>query len=61
MNENLIAYLVAYLIAAIPFGLLFGLLFGGVNIKKSGSKSIGATNVLSIIAPRVFLKSLPTF
>lgn len=49
MNENLIAYLVAYLIAAIPFGLLFGLLFGGINIKKSGSKSIGATNVLRVI------------
>jgi glycerol-3-phosphate acyltransferase PlsY len=49
MNENLIAYLVAYLIVAIPFGLLFGLLFGGINIKKSGSKSIGATNVLRVI------------
>lgn len=49
MNENLIAYLVAYLIGAIPFGLLFGLLFGGINIKKSGSKSIGATNVLRVI------------
>ncbi|ARR01196.1 MULTISPECIES: glycerol-3-phosphate 1-O-acyltransferase PlsY [Campylobacter] len=49
MNENLIAYLLAYLIGAVPFGLLFGLLFGGVNIKKSGSKSIGATNVLRVI------------
>lgn len=49
MNENLIAYLVAYLIGAIPFGLLFGLLFGGINIKKSGSKSIGATNVLRVM------------
>jgi glycerol-3-phosphate acyltransferase PlsY len=49
MNENLIAYLAAYLIGAIPFGLLFGLLFGGINIKKSGSKSIGATNVLRVI------------
>lgn len=49
MNENLIAYLLAYLIGAVPFGLLFGLIFGGVNIKKSGSKSIGATNVLRVI------------
>ncbi len=49
MNENLIAYLIAYLIGAVPFGLLFGLLFGGINIKKSGSKSIGATNVLRVI------------
>lgn len=49
MNENLIAYLVAYLVGAVPFGLLFGLLFGGVNIKKSGSKSIGATNVLRVV------------
>lgn len=49
MNENLIAYLVAYLIGAVPFGLIFGYLFGGVNIKKSGSKSIGATNVLRVI------------
>lgn len=47
--ENLIAYLVAYLCGAVPFGLIFGKIFAGVDITKSGSRSIGATNVLRVI------------
>ncbi|KEA45957.1 glycerol-3-phosphate acyltransferase [Campylobacter mucosalis] len=49
MNENLIAYLVAYVLGGIPFGLIFGKIFAGVNITESGSKSIGATNVLRVL------------
>lgn len=47
--ENLIAYLVAYLCGAVPFGLIFGKIFAGVDITKSGSRSIGATNVLRVL------------
>ncbi|AJC85688.1 glycerol-3-phosphate 1-O-acyltransferase PlsY [Campylobacter sp. RM16704] len=47
--ENLIIYLLAYLIGAIPFGFLLAQLFAKTNIKNSGSKSIGATNVLRVV------------
>jgi acyl phosphate:glycerol-3-phosphate acyltransferase len=48
-NINVMMYLFAYLVGAIPFGLLLAKQFAGVNIKESGSKSIGATNVLRVV------------
>jgi acyl phosphate:glycerol-3-phosphate acyltransferase len=48
-NTNIIFYLLAYLAGGIPFGLLLAKQFAGVNIKESGSKSIGATNVLRVV------------
>lgn len=48
-NINVQFYLAAYLIGAIPFGLLLAKSFAGVNIKESGSQSIGATNVLRVV------------
>lgn len=48
-NINVQFYLAAYLIGGIPFGLVLAKLFAGVNIKESGSKSIGATNVLRVV------------
>lgn len=48
-NTNIIFYIVAYLAGGIPFGLLLAKQFAGVNIKESGSKSIGATNVLRVV------------
>jgi len=48
-NPNIVFYLAAYLIGGIPFGLLLGRFFGGVDIKQSGSRSIGATNVLRVV------------
>jgi len=48
-NTNGQFYLAAYLIGAIPFGLILAKLFAGVNIKESGSQSIGATNVLRVV------------
>ncbi len=48
-NINIIFYLIAYFVGGIPFGLILAKIFGKVNIKESGSKSIGATNVLRVV------------
>ncbi len=48
-NTNVQFFLAAYLIGAIPFGLLLAKQFAGVNVKASGSGSIGATNVLRVV------------
>lgn len=42
-------YLIAYLVGGIPFGLLLAKFFAGVDVKASGSQSIGATNVLRVV------------
>ena len=42
-------FILAYLIGGIPFGLLLAKKFAGVDIKASGSGSIGATNVLRVV------------
>jgi len=48
-NTNIEFFILAYLVGGIPFGLILAKQFAGVNIKKSGSKSIGATNVLRVV------------
>lgn len=48
-NTNVQFYIAAYLVGGIPFGLILAKKFAGVDIKKSGSKSIGATNVLRVV------------
>jgi len=48
-NINGQFYLAAYLIGSIPFGLILAKLFAGINVKESGSNSIGATNVLRVV------------
>jgi len=49
LNTNIQLYILAYLVGSIPFGLVLAKNFAGVNIKESGSKSIGATNVLRVV------------
>ena len=48
-NPNIIFYIIAYLAGGIPFGVLLAKKFAGVNVQESGSKSIGATNVLRVV------------
>ena len=48
-NANLALYLGAYLLGSVPFGLVLAKIFAKVDIKASGSKSIGATNVLRVV------------
>jgi len=49
LNTNVQFFIAAYLIGGIPFGLLLAKKFAGVNVKDSGSGSIGATNVLRVV------------
>jgi len=48
-NTNVQFFILAYLVGGIPFGLLLAKKFAGVDIKDSGSGSIGATNVLRVV------------
>ncbi len=49
LNINVQFFILAYLVGGIPFGLLLAKKFAGVNVKDSGSGSIGATNVLRVV------------
>jgi glycerol-3-phosphate acyltransferase PlsY len=51
-NTNIQFYIAAYLIGGIPFGLLLAKKFAGIDVKSSGSGSIGATNVLRVVKER---------
>jgi len=48
-NTNVQFFILAYLVGGIPFGMLLAKKFAGVNVKDSGSGSIGATNVLRVV------------
>lgn len=48
-NINNLFFIIAYFIGGVPFGLILAKLFAKVDIKNSGSKSIGATNVLRVV------------
>lgn len=48
-NTNIVFFAIAYIVGSIPFGLILAKKFAGVNIQETGSKSIGATNVLRVV------------
>ena len=48
-NTNIQLYLLAYIVGSIPFGMVLAKLFAKVDIRASGSGSIGATNVLRVL------------
>ncbi len=46
LQDAMIASAIGYLLGSIPFGLLLSLAFGAGDVRKIGSGSTGATNVL---------------
>ncbi len=49
LNINVLFYIIAFLFGGIPFGLILVKLRYGIDIRKIGSGSIGATNVYRAI------------
>lgn len=49
---NILFPIASYLIGAIPFGLLVGRL-SGIDVRKSGSGNIGATNVARLLGKKL--------
>ena len=48
MLVNVIVIVVAYLLGSISFSVIFGKKFKGVDVRESGSKNAGTTNVLRV-------------
>lgn len=49
-----IAFLIlTYLVTSIPFGLILSLIFAKKDIRKFGSKNIGATNVTRVVGKKL--------
>lgn len=49
--------IIAYLIGSIPFGLLYGKM-AGIDVRKGGSKNIGATNVNRLLGKKLGILTL---
>ncbi len=57
MSSYVSAGTVAYLLGSLPFGLIIVLVFRGVDVRRTGSGNIGATNVARV-APALGLLTL---
>jgi glycerol-3-phosphate acyltransferase PlsY len=49
---NIIIFIASYLVGAIPFGLVFSKMVGS-DVRKEGSKNIGATNVSRVLGKKL--------
>ena len=49
MLQTFIALLASYLLGSIPTAYIFGRLLKGIDIRKSGSGNVGATNALRVL------------
>ena len=56
MMEMVVIVLLAYLIGAVPSGYLIGRIFYGVDLKKTGSGNIGATNAYRTLGMKAGLE-----
>lgn len=54
---NYLAIVLAYLAGSIPFGLLLGKM-AGVDVRDSGSRNIGATNVTRLVGKKLGVVTL---
>jgi len=50
--------ILTYLVASIPFGLVLSLIFAKKDIRKFGSKNIGATNVTRVVGKKLGFATL---
>ena len=50
--------MIAYLIGSIPFGLVFSKIFKKNDPRESGSKNVGATNILRTNGPKIGFATL---
>ena len=53
MVTILIVILIGYLLGSIPSGVWLGMLIKGIDVRKHGSKSIGATNVFRVLGAKL--------
>jgi glycerol-3-phosphate acyltransferase PlsY len=59
MNSSQILFLVAtYLVGSIPFGFILAKVFAKTDIRKNGSKNIGATNVTRVVGKKLGILTL---
>jgi len=58
MQAAFASVVIAYLLGSIPFGYLLVRAFRGVDVRSSGSHSIGAINVLRVGGPRIAIPTL---
>ena len=58
ITAQVVFLITTYFLAAIPFGLFLSKTFAGVDIRKHGSKNIGATNVARVVGKKLGLLTL---
>jgi glycerol-3-phosphate acyltransferase PlsY len=56
---SLIAIVIlSYLMGSFPTGIVFGRAFRGIDVREYGSKTMGATNVMRVLGPRLAIPVL---